>query len=60
MLKIIDIEGIGPVYAKKLTDAGIKKNTDDLLKMSATVKDREELCKKTGIAHKSILDVLAI
>ena len=29
--KIIDIEGIGPVYAQKLEAAGIK-TTDDLLK----------------------------
>ncbi len=54
MPNIVDIEGIGPVYAKKLTEAGIK-TTDDLLKTGATVKMREELVKKTGIEHKLIL-----
>lgn len=41
MPKVMDIEGIGPVYAKKLSEAGIK-TTDDLLKASATAKGREE------------------
>jgi len=54
MPNIVDVEGVGPVYAKKLTDAGIK-TTDDLLKAGATVKGREELVKKTGIEHKLIL-----
>jgi len=57
MARIMDIEGIGPVYAKKLTEAGIKI-TDDLLKLGATAKMREELEKKTGIAHKLILEWL--
>ena len=55
MPKIVDVEGIGPVYAKKLGDAGVK-TTDDLLKMGATAKAREELGKKTGIEHKLILE----
>jgi predicted flap endonuclease-1-like 5' DNA nuclease len=55
MPKIADIEGIGPVYAKKLADAGIK-TTDELLKAGAKAKDREELGKKTGIEHKLILE----
>jgi predicted flap endonuclease-1-like 5' DNA nuclease len=55
MPRIIDIEGIGPVYAKKLTEAGIKM-TDDLLKVGATAKMREELGKKTSIEHKLILE----
>ena len=55
MPNIVDIEGIGPVYAKKLTEAGIK-TTDDLLKYGATAKTREELVKKTGIEHKLILE----
>ena len=33
--KIVDIEGIGEVYATKLNAAGVK-NTDDLLKNCAT------------------------
>jgi predicted flap endonuclease-1-like 5' DNA nuclease len=55
MPKIVDIEGIGPVYAKKLGEAGIK-TTDDLLKAGATAKAREELAKKTGIDPKLILE----
>jgi predicted flap endonuclease-1-like 5' DNA nuclease len=55
MPKIVDIEGIGPVYAKKLADAGIK-TTDDLLKAGATAKGRDELAKKTGIDHKLVLE----
>jgi len=55
MAKIIDIEGIGPVYAKKLNDNGIK-TTDELLKAGATMKAREELSEKTGIDKKLILE----
>lgn len=55
MPKIVDIEGIGPAYSKKLVEAGIK-TTDDLLKAGAKAKDREELSKKTGIEHKLILE----
>lgn len=55
MASIKDIEGIGPVYAKKLAEAGVK-TTDNLLKQGATAKAREELCKKTGIENKLILE----
>lgn len=55
MPKILDVEGIGPVYAKKLNEVGIK-TTDDLLKFGATPKGREELGKKAGIEHKLILE----
>jgi predicted flap endonuclease-1-like 5' DNA nuclease len=55
MPKIVDVEGIGPVYEKKLNEAGIK-TTDDLLKCGATAKDRGELGKRTGIEHKLILE----
>ena len=54
MPKLVDIEGIGPVNAKKLIDAGIK-TTDDLLKTGTNAKAREELSKRTGIHHKLIL-----
>jgi len=54
MPNIVDVEGVGPAYAKKLTEAGIK-TTDDLLKTGATAKGREELAKKTGIENKLIL-----
>jgi predicted flap endonuclease-1-like 5' DNA nuclease len=55
MPNIIDIEGIGPVYAKKLEAAGLK-TTDDLLKAGATAKGREELANKTGIDPKLCLE----
>ena len=55
MPKIEDIEGIGPTYAKKLVEAGVK-TTDDLLVAGATPKGRETLAKKTGIAEKLILE----
>src|SRR4030042_4065526 len=55
MPKVMDIEGVGPVYAKKLSQAGIK-TTDDLLKAGATAKGREELAKKAGVDAKHILE----
>ncbi len=55
MAKIIDIEGIGPVYAQKLTAIGIT-TTSKLLKKGATPKGRVELEEKTGISHALILE----
>lgn len=55
MTKIIDIEGIGEVYAKKLVDAGVQ-TVAGLLKVGATPKGRKELEEKTGIAHALILE----
>jgi predicted flap endonuclease-1-like 5' DNA nuclease len=55
MAKIMDIEGIGPVYAEKLIAAGIK-TTGKLLKAGATPKGREELAEKAGIDYKLILE----
>ena len=52
--KIIDIQGIGPVYAEKLEAAGIKK-VSDLLEIGKTAKGRKELEDKTGIRHDLIL-----
>lgn len=54
MPNIIDIEGIGATYAKKLVDVGIK-TTDDLLLAGSTEKGRKELAEKTNIAYKLIL-----
>ena len=55
MTKIIDIEGIGPAFAKKLSSAGIK-SVEALLKRGATPKGREEVAKQTGLGHKESLE----
>ncbi len=52
--KIIEIEGIGNVYANKLEAAGIK-TTENLLENAATPKQRKELAEKTDIPEKLIL-----
>ena len=52
--KIIDIEGIGPVYGEKLTAVGIT-TVDQLLAKGATPKGRQELEAATGIDHARIL-----
>jgi len=54
-VKIIDIEGIGSVWAKKLTDAGVR-TTDALLKNGGTRKARQALADKTGLAATQILE----
>ena len=52
--KIIDIEGIGPVYAEKMIAAGI--NTDEeLLKKCFKPAGRKELAEATEIPIKLIL-----
>jgi predicted flap endonuclease-1-like 5' DNA nuclease len=52
--KIIDIEGVGDVYAEKLQTAGIKK-VSELLEKCAAPKGRKELAEATGISEKLIL-----
>jgi predicted flap endonuclease-1-like 5' DNA nuclease len=54
MSKIIDVEGIGEVYAQKLIEAGIA-TTESLLKEGATRGGRENIGKTTGIGHALIL-----
>jgi predicted flap endonuclease-1-like 5' DNA nuclease len=48
------IEGIGPVYSKKLQEVGID-SPKSLLEAGATPKGRAELEEKTGISHKLIM-----
>jgi len=55
MTSIIDIEGIGSVFAKKLENAGVK-SVEGLLKAGATPKGREILAEKTGIDKGKILE----
>lgn len=52
--KIVEIEGIGPVYGEKLKAAGINK-VDQLLEKCAAKKGRTELANNTGIDEKLIL-----
>ena len=52
--KIIDIEGVGDVYAEKLIAEGIVK-VDQLLERCATPAGRKALAKATGITEKLIL-----
>jgi predicted flap endonuclease-1-like 5' DNA nuclease len=54
MSAIIDVEGIGEVYAQKLTEAGIV-TTQALLKEGATPAGRKKIEKATGIGHALIL-----
>jgi predicted flap endonuclease-1-like 5' DNA nuclease len=51
---IIDIEGVGPVYAEKLNGAGIK-TTSDLLSNAGTKAGRKALAESTGIDEGKIL-----
>ena len=52
--KIIDIQGVGPVYAEKLIAAGVE-TVDQLLAKGKTPKGRKELEDATGITGKLIL-----
>ena len=52
--KIIDIQGIGPVYAEKLIAAGIE-TVDQLLAKGAAPKGRKALEEETGIRGDLIL-----
>lgn len=54
-MKIIDIEGIGPEYAKKLQAAGIN-TVEELHARGRKPKGRLELEQATGIGHKLILE----
>ena len=52
--KIVDIQGVGEVYAEKLIAAGIK-DTDALLAKCAKPAGRKALAEETGISPKLIL-----
>jgi predicted flap endonuclease-1-like 5' DNA nuclease len=54
-MKIIDIEGIGPKLAAKLTKAGIR-STEALLKRGASTKGRKEIATATGVSHTFVLE----
>jgi hypothetical protein len=52
--KVIDIEGVGEVYAEKLIAAGIKTDAE-LLEKCAKPAGRKALEEQTGISGKLIL-----
>ena len=52
--KIIDVEGIGEVYGKKLVEAGIN-TVEELLEAAKKPAGRAALAEKTGITPKLIL-----
>lgn len=53
-MNIEEIEGIGPVYAAKLGDAGVK-TADDLLEQGASAGGREKLAAASGLSTGQIL-----
>jgi predicted flap endonuclease-1-like 5' DNA nuclease len=53
MPSVIDIEGIGEVYASKLQQAGIS-STEALLEAGATPQGRKDMAEKTGISERLI------
>ena len=55
MSRIVEIEGIGPVYAEKLVSIGIKTTTD-LLERCGSKKGRQEVAAKSGISETLILE----
>jgi predicted flap endonuclease-1-like 5' DNA nuclease len=54
MAKVEEIEGVGPAYAEKLTEAGAT-TVEKLLELGGTKKGREALAEQTGIGEKLIL-----
>ena len=55
MAKIINIEGIGPTYAEKLTSIGIM-TTEQLLEKAGSKRGRTEVAESTGISERLILE----
>lgn len=55
MATISSIEGIGPAYAAKLREAGIR-STDALLSTAGNKRGRKALAERTGLAETSLLE----
>jgi len=55
MTALIELEGVGEVYAKKLKELGVA-TTAALLERGATPKGRKELAEAAGISEKLILE----
>ena len=54
MASLVEIEGIGKVYARKLEKVGIR-GTASLLKSGATKKGRQEIARASGVSHSQVL-----
>ncbi len=54
-MRIDEVEGIGGVYAEKLSAAGVS-TTEDLLERGAKPGGRDRLAESTGISGKLILE----
>jgi predicted flap endonuclease-1-like 5' DNA nuclease len=54
MARIVDMEGIGPEYAKRLKSAGVRSTTT-LLKRGGNVKGRKELAYAINIEESKLL-----
>ncbi len=55
MAKLIDIEGIGTAYAKKLATAGVS-TTGQLLKTAADAAGRRDLATRAEVSTKQVLE----
>jgi predicted flap endonuclease-1-like 5' DNA nuclease len=55
MTNLLEIEGIGDVYARKLQAAGIQ-TVEALLEHGATPQGRQELAEVTGLGNARILE----
>ncbi len=56
MARIINIEGIGPVYKQALKQKAGITTTEALLETAASPRQREQLAATTGIPEKLILE----
>ena len=55
MTKLIDVEGIGPTYAAKLTEAGCRSQ-EHLLELGGTKAGRKKIAEASGCTEKQILE----
>lgn len=53
-MKVIEVEGIGPVAAEKLEAAGVT-TTDDLLAQGGPASGRKRLAEATGLSEHQLL-----
>ncbi|MFK8052280.1 MAG: DUF4332 domain-containing protein [Woeseiaceae bacterium] len=55
MTKLTDVEGIGPTYAAKLTEAGCRSQ-EHLLEIGGTKAGRKKVATDSGCTEKQILE----